>query len=53
VREQLEGRINRIGQSRKEIDYYYVHCGVLSFIRKKYKNVKSLAMAIEGLAKHI
>jgi len=53
TREQLEGRINRIGQKSKIVDYFYVHCGILTYIHRKYKDVKSLAMALESLSEEI
>jgi hypothetical protein len=53
VREQLEGRINRIGQREKQVDYFYVHCGILTYIHRKYKDVKSLAMTLESLMEEI
>lgn len=53
VREQLEGRINRIGQKSREVEYYYFHCGVLTHIMERYANAKSLSMAIKSMAKDI
>lgn len=51
TRTQIEGRINRVSQKRKEIDYRVVHVGVLTSILRNYNNAKNLALALEGLAK--
>jgi superfamily II DNA or RNA helicase len=52
-REQIEGRINRIGQSQKEIYYRIIHTGVLSFILRNHNSAKSLKDALYDLAKNI
>lgn len=51
TREQLEGRINRLGQSAKKLTYITVHCGILSHILDRYNSAKNLSMVLEGLSK--
>jgi superfamily II DNA or RNA helicase len=53
TREQLEGRINRIGQTRPEISIITVHAGILSYIFEKYENARSLSEVLKGFAKDI
>ncbi len=50
-RSQLEGRINRIGSKAKSIDYFYFHCGILSYIHRKYKEVNGLKLSIDSMMK--
>ena len=52
-REQIEGRINRIGQSQKDIYYRIIHTGILSFILRNHNSAKSLKDALYDLAKRI
>jgi superfamily II DNA or RNA helicase len=52
-REQLEGRINRIGQKEKELHYYTLHTGILTYIYQKHKLSKSMASAINELANFV
>ena len=52
TREQLEGRINRIGQI-KDIDIIIYHCGLLSYIYEKYKKVRNMSECLKGFAKEI
>ena len=53
TRDQLEGRINRIDQRCKEIQYLYVSCGILPYIRKHHSEAKSLSVAISDIAKNV
>lgn len=53
TREQIEGRINRLGQSAKEIEIVTVMCGVLENIFQKHKNAKNLISILETLAHEI
>jgi len=53
TREQMEGRINRMGQKSKEIPIYTVHCGLLSFIMKNHKRSASLSAALKMLANEV
>jgi len=51
TREQLAGRINRLGQTYPELTYVTVHCGILSHILDRYNSAKSLSMVLEGISK--
>lgn len=53
TREQIEGRINRIGQKAKSVTFYTVHCGILSYILKKHKDARNLSAVLETLADEI
>ncbi len=53
TREQIEGRINRIGQKQKTVLYRIVHAGILTRILKNHNNAKSLSMALQSLAEEI
>jgi hypothetical protein len=50
TREQLEGRINRIGQTADKIYVITVHTGVLTHILQKYENARTLSEALKQLA---
>lgn len=52
-REQIEGRINRIGQQRSTIQYRTVHCGILSYVLEKHQQAKSLSAALAEIAKSV
>lgn len=51
TREQLDGRINRIGQKRDVIYFYTVHCGLLTRILMHHKDAKNLQTALREIAK--
>jgi hypothetical protein len=51
TREQLEGRINRIGQSSDTIYIFTLHTGILSNVYERYEGVRSLSDALKGFAK--
>jgi hypothetical protein len=53
TREQVEGRLKRLGQKSTYVQLYTVHCGILSNILHRYENVRSIAAALKGLAKEI
>jgi hypothetical protein len=53
TREQLEGRINRIGQTAAEVYIITVHTGVLTHVLQKYDDARSLSVALKQLAKEI
>lgn len=53
TREQIEGRINRIGQKSKSVSFYTVHVGLLSYILKKHKDARNLSAVLETLADEI
>ena len=50
TRNQYEGRMNRIGQTAKEIKIITVHCGVLSYMLEHYKRDRSFAEALKEFA---
>lgn len=49
-REQLEGRINRIGQRSKTVTYEIIHTGILTYIMQKHAEAKSLSDVLKTLA---
>jgi len=53
TREQIEGRINRIGQKEKTIIYRIVHAGILTRILQNHNDAKSLSLALQSLADDI
>lgn len=53
TREQLEGRINRIGQQRESVDFYTVHAGILSYVYARYETARSLSQVLKGFSKEI
>ena len=53
TRDQLEGRINRIGQQSPNVHIVTVHAGILSYIFEKYETARSLAAAMKGFADDI
>ena len=52
-RDQLEGRINRIGSRHDLLRYIYVHCGTLTYIMNNHDQARSLAIAISDMATEI
>jgi hypothetical protein len=48
TREQIEGRINRIGQKR-DIVYKIFHTGILTYILNNHNDAKSLSLAIKAI----
>lgn len=53
VREQLEGRINRIGQHSRTVTHIYVHVGILTHIMRNHQDVKNLSEVLRTLAQEI
>ena len=53
TREQIEGRINRIGQKAKELHIRTVHCGILTFILQHHKDARSLSQVLQTLADEV
>lgn len=53
TREQLSGRMNRIGQSSSTIVEYTVHCGILTHILSRHKDAKNLSNILRELAGEI
>lgn len=50
TREQLEGRINRIGQISPNVRIIIYHTGILSYIHEKYEKARTLTEALKGFA---
>ncbi len=50
TREQLEGRINRIGQVSPQVRILIYHTGILTYIHQKYEKARTLAAALKGFA---
>lgn len=50
-REQMEGRINRMGQSAKKVPVSTVHCGVLSYIMRNHDKAANASAALREIAK--
>lgn len=53
TRQQLEGRINRISQRAKKVDYYTYHAGMLSNLYEVHANARAITDALKGYAKVI
>ena len=53
TRDQIDGRLNRIGQFSPIIRLITVHAGILSYIMRRYETARSLAEAIRGFADDI
>jgi hypothetical protein len=51
TREQLVGRILRMGQRSKQIDIETFHTGLLSYTQKKYDSAKAVADSLRGMIK--
>lgn len=52
-REQLEGRINRIGQKSPDVIISTIHCGILTYILTKHMDAKNLSAVLSALASDI
>ncbi len=53
TREQIEGRINRISQKSKTIDFITVHTGILTYIMNKHVDARNLSKALQNIAQNI
>ena len=53
TREQLEGRINRIGQRMEKIYYRVAHCGILTHILNNHNDARNLSSVLSSLADEI
>ena len=53
TREQIEGRINRIGQKSKYVDIHVIHAGLLTHTYAKHKDAKNLAAVLAAVAQEI
>jgi hypothetical protein len=51
TREQLKGRINRLGQKTEPLLYKTVHIGLLTTIMENHDKAKSLSAALQEMAK--
>ena len=52
-REQIEGRINRIGQNRKKIYYRIISTGILTHILNNHNKANNLSQALKEIATEI
>lgn len=50
TREQLDGRINRIGQRSSIVTYKIYHTGLLTYTLQRYKDAKNLSDVMKRLA---
>ena len=50
TREQLAGRINRLGQKTEPLLYKTVHIGILTTIMENHNSAKSLSAALQAMA---
>lgn len=53
TREQLAGRINRMGQKTEPLLYYTIHIGILTTIMEKHSEAKSISAALQNIAEKI
>lgn len=49
TRTQIEGRIDRIGQTAEKLIYITVHTGILTRIMREHQNARSLSKALESM----
>jgi hypothetical protein len=50
TRDQLEGRINRLNQPSSIVMNITVHCGILTYVLRRYETARSLSEAMKGFA---
>ena len=53
TREQLEGRINRIGQKSDTVYYRIVHAGILTYILEHHNDARNLSAVLSAIADEI
>ncbi len=53
TRDQLEGRILRVGQTADEVNVYILHTGILTYTKDHYEDARSLRMSMEDLAEAV
>ncbi|KAI8824449.1 uncharacterized protein EV422DRAFT_504445 [Fimicolochytrium jonesii] len=53
TRLQLDGRLNRLSQLAKELDYYTVHAGILSYILHNHQHAASIDKAFKDMGVYI
>ena len=51
TRDQLEGRIIRMGQQEKFIPIKTVHCGILTYIMENHKDARNILSIMQTLVK--
>jgi hypothetical protein len=51
TREQLMGRIVRMGQRSKQVDIETFHTGLLSYTQKKYDSARAVVESLKGMMK--
>ncbi len=49
-RDQMEGRINRVGQRSKKVTYVTVHCGILTSVLRRYREAGAIMRSLESYA---
>ncbi len=50
TRDQLEGRVLRMGQTAPKVSIYVLHTGLLTYTMKHYEDARSLRQSMEDLA---
>jgi len=53
TREQIEGRINRISQKSKTVDFITVHTGILTYIMNKHVDARNISKVLQNIAQNI
>lgn len=53
TRDQVEGRLVRIGQQSPFVRFITLHCGILSYIMERYRHAKHLSEIIKDFAADI
>ena len=51
TRTQIEGRINRLGQTSESVEYHTVHVGILTRIMNSHRDARSLVTALEEISR--
>jgi hypothetical protein len=53
TRDQLEGRILRVGQTAAEVNVHILHTGILTYTKDHYEDARSLRMSMDDLAEAV
>lgn len=53
VRDQLNARIDRVGQTRSSIQIYTLHAGILTYIMNKHAKVESVARMLDSFSDYV
>ena len=53
TRDQLDGRILRLGQTAERVYVHILHTGILSYTLKHYEDARSLRASMESLAENV